>query len=318
MSSNSSVEIYSKVNEVYIKTLVTQKLKNESENPLELKIYVYKIKGSIFSSFSAKIGDSIEVKSKVIKSKNAEEKYTDSISSGNAAIFVSKDPYNYNRIIINMGNIPPKQEVIFKSEFIQYIESSTSYEFELFRNLPIFSGKDSVFQNSEIKGTVEINTKYIINKIEKKLLSDKLNIVEEKYLNENKCEYLMKYEYKNLSDLSLYNSDSYIPSNKICFEIEKDGPISFYQKSSKENEINYIIQYKFNNKELNKENSNILNPSLFIFLIDQSGSMSGQPMEVASKAMILFLQSLPAGSYYQIIGFGSNYEKYDKEPKEWY
>ena len=239
MSTNSSIEIYSKVNEVYIKTLVTQTLKNESENPLELKIYVYKIKGSIFSSFSAKIGDSIEVKSKVIKAKKAEEKYTDSISSGNAAIFVSKDPYNYNRIIINMGNIPPKQEVIFKTEFIQFIESSTSYEFELFRNLPIFSGKDSIFQNSEIKGTVEINTKYIINKIQKKLLSDNLNIVEEKYLNENKCEYLIKYEYKNLPTLNLYCPNSYIPSNKICFEIEKDGPIAFYQKSSKEDEIIY-------------------------------------------------------------------------------
>ena len=85
MSSNSSVDIYSKVNEVYIKTLVTQTLKNESENPLELQIYVYKIKSRIFSSFLAKIGDSIEVKSKVIKTKRAEEKYTDSISSGNAS-----------------------------------------------------------------------------------------------------------------------------------------------------------------------------------------------------------------------------------------
>ena len=315
MSSNSSVEIYSKVNEVYIKTLVTQKLKNESENPIELRIYIYKIKSIIFSSFSAKIGDSIEVKSKVIKKSKAEEKYTDSISSGNAAIFVSNDSYNSNRIIINMGNIPPKQEVIFKSEFIQFVESSNSYEFELFRNLPIFIGKDSVFQNSEIKGTIEINTKNKINKIEKKLLSDKINIIEEKYSNENKCEYLIKYEYKNLITLSKYNSDDYIPSNKICFELEKDEPISFYQKSSKENEINHIIQFKFNQKELN--NNNVLNPSLFIFLIDQSGSMSGHPMEVASKAMILFLQSLPAGSYYQIIGFGSDFEKYDETPKEY-
>ena len=45
--------------------------------------------------------------------------------------------------------------------------------------------------------------------------------------------------------------------------------------------------------------------------------MSGHSMEVASKAMILFLQSLPTSSYYQIIGFGSDYEKYDKTPKEY-
>ena len=69
--------------------------------------------------------------------------------------------------------------------------------------------------------------------------------------------------------------------------------------------------------ENNLENEDIINPRLFIFLIDQSGSMSGYPMNVASKTLILFLQSLPPKSYYQIIGFGSNYIKYDDTPKEY-
>ena len=94
----------------------------------------------------------------MIQKSKAEEKYSDSIASGKAAIFVSDDPYNSHRIIINMGNMPPKQEVIFISEFIQFIESSDSYEFELFRNLPIFKRNNSLFQNSEIKGIIEIKT----------------------------------------------------------------------------------------------------------------------------------------------------------------
>ena len=168
---SSTVEIISKVNELFIKTKVTQKFKNETDNPLELKIYINKIQKILFSSFSAKIGDSIEVKSKVIKKEKAEIKYSDSIASGNAAIFVSNDPTNSNRIIINMGNIPQKQEVIFTSEFLQFTETSDLYEFELFRNLPIFSLKDSLSQYSEIKGTIEINTKDEINKIEKNIFT---------------------------------------------------------------------------------------------------------------------------------------------------
>ena len=242
--SEPTVEIYSQINELYSKTKVTQRLKNETENPLELQIYVNKNTNCIFSSFSAKIGDSIEVKSKVIKKSKAEEKYSDSIASGKAAIFVSDDPYNSHRIIINMGNIPPKQEVIFISEFIQFIESSDSYEFELFRNLPIFKGNNSLFQNSEIKGIIEIKTQNKINKINKKILSEKLKIIEEKYINENNKEYLIKYEYKDLPKLTDYNIDEYIPSNKICFETENKYPIAFYQKLSKENELNYIIQYQ--------------------------------------------------------------------------
>ena len=163
--SQTSIEVESEVNELYAKATVTQKIKNESEYPLELKIYVYKKKDCLFSSFKAKIGDSIAVKSKVIKKEKAEIKYTDSISEGNAAIFVSNDPKSENRIIINLGNIPPKEELTFISEFISFIESSETYEFELFRNLPILAGNNSIYQNSSIKGKVNIRTKNKINKI---------------------------------------------------------------------------------------------------------------------------------------------------------
>ena len=320
---NTKVEIDSKVNELFTKTYVTQKIRNNSENPIELKIYVYKIESCIFSSFSAKIGDSVLVKSKVIKKEKAKEKYTDAISSGNSAIFVCDDPKNDNRIIINIGNIPAKQEITFISEFIQSTGSSNSYEFELFRNLPILVGNDTIYQDTSIKGKVEIKTKKKISKIEKKILSHNLNIIEEKYLNEeNKNNYFIKYEYNNLENLSLYSLKSsrnsynydYIPSSKICFELETKEPIIFSQKSIKDKkEKAYIIQYR----NINKKEDLKLYPALFIFLIDQSGSMSGNPIVVASKALLLFLQSLPAGSLYQIIGFGSNYKKYDEEPKEY-
>ena len=41
------------------------------------------------------------------------------------------------------------------------------------------------------------------------------------------------------------------------------------------------------------------------------------PIKIVSKALELFLQSLPANSYYQLIGFGSNFKKYDESPKEY-
>ena len=315
--SRQAIKIYSIINEIYAKTIVTQTLKNESENPFELQIFLNNNIDYIFSSFTAKIGDSIEVKSKVIQKSKAQEKYSDSIASGNAAIFVSKDPTDSN-MIINMGNIPPKEEVIFVSEFIHFIESSDLYEFELFRNLPIFYVENSIFQNSEIKGTIEIKTQNKINKVIKTILSKKLFIIEEKYLSENNKEYLIQYEYKNLPVITLDNIDSYIPCSKISFILEDKGPLCFYQKSPKGNELNYIIQYKYNSKELIQESDEInLAPSLFIFLLDQSGSMSGKSIQIASKALILFLQSLPPRSYYQIIGFGSHYEKYDESPKEY-
>ena len=65
--SKVSLTINSEINEVFAKTEVLQEFTNTTDNPLELRIYVYKKTGILFDSFKAKIGDSIEVKSKVIK-----------------------------------------------------------------------------------------------------------------------------------------------------------------------------------------------------------------------------------------------------------
>ena len=314
--SKVTVEIESEINELYAKTRVLQEFTNSSSNPIELKIYLYKKKDILFDSFSAKIGDSIEVKSRIIKKEKAEIKYEDSISSGNAAIFVSEDPTDENRLIINMGNIPPKEKVIFITNFINFIEASEKYEFELFRNLPIFKDKDLVQKNSDLKGKINIITKNKILNIEKKIMMNDLIITNEKYLDiESKTNYLIEYKIKNLPKFDSENLE-YIPSSKIYFDLELNYPIVYCQKSTLEpNEKNYCIRYKYKSKifEDNLENY----PGLFIFLVDQSYSMSDTPIKIASQSLQLFLQSLPAGSYYQIIGFGSEFKKYDEEPKEY-
>ena len=56
---------------------------------------------------------------------------------------------------------------------------------------------------------------------------------------------------------------------------------------------------------------------LFIFLIDQSGSMQGDSIKLVKESLLLFIQSIPPGSYFQLIGFGSIYRKYNEEPVEY-
>ena len=307
-------EVNSTVNELFAKSIVTQKFSNPTDNPIELKIYIIKNDKLLFSSFKCKIGDNVEVKSKVIKKEKAEVKYTDSIASGNAAIFVSQDPENENRTIINMGNIPPKNEVIFTTEFIHLIEASEKYEFELFRNLPIFKGGDDIYQNTELKGKIQISAKNEIINIEKKILMKNLKITEEKYINDKKTNYIILYEIDQLPEFSWYNYE-YIPSSKIYFDSINNKPFIYCQESSL-NETNYILNYRYK-KEKSENDEEISHPAIFIFLLDQSGSMSGERIKIASKALELFIQSLPAGSYYQIIGFGSDYKVYDDAPKEY-
>jgi len=132
----------------------------------------------------------------------------------------------------------------------------------------------------------------------------------------------MKFKnYQYFQKFSNYQRDNYIPSSKIYFELEFNQnscePIVYCQKSSlNKDELNYVIHYTNKTKKVN-DNISEINPALLIFLIDQSGSISGQSIKIASKGLKLFLQSLPDKSYYQIIGFGSQYRAYDTTPKEY-
>ena len=57
--------------------------------------------------------------------------------------------------------------------------------------------------------------------------------------------------------------------------------------------------------------------SLFIFLIDQSGSMAGSEIKIVSESISHFLQSLTKGFYFQLIGFSSTFKKIYDHPLEY-
>ena len=86
-------------------------------------------------------------------------------------------------------------------------------------------------------------------------------------------------------------------------------PIDKANKIDEDNEVSYYQSLQ--NNEIND------NPGYFIFIIDQSGSMKGKPIRLVREALTLFMHSLNEGSYFQIIGFGSNFIKYNEKPIEY-
>ena len=334
-SGETQIEAY--VNEAYAETYITQIYFNNNNNPVELAIDLPNEKGVQFLDFEVEIKDK-KVKSKVITKEKAEEKYSDAIAEGNTAIYCEFSQIQ-NKYVIHLGNIEPKTKVIFKSHFHQKIISNDlNYIFRLMNHFP-FPRKSqydnykryNIFNNVKdvIKLRVVFETSSPILTLEQKVNAE--NELVKSRFNEDKTKYEIEmvikekrdntnrkrdiYDYYLYEEDEIRNHKKYLPLVSLEFQLEGyDKPKLYRQYDPINNETSFLLSY-FKIKE-NQEENNITKsfPGLYYFIIDQSGSMSGKPIKLVIQTLKVFMQSLSKGSYYQLIGFGSNYKKYSPKP----
>ena len=335
--NKEAVHIAVEVNEIYSKTEVTQNFINVLDKSIELSI-IFPINKKInLIKFEVSIDDTTII-SKILPKDKAEEKYNDAIASGDVG-FISRYNNDCNSYSVNIGNIKPKQQVKLKSFFIEIVSSKDlSFAFNIMENYPVFYyqtfDKDSI--NKIINAIITIKTQSKITR----LISPVLFKLEEKnYIYKiNYSEDYKKAEiiYKNYNSDFNYDGQNEDNNNlSILFRTENiNKPLLCSQYNPLLDEISYSINYTYISKSLKeipipekpdednnicytvKYEENIINemPGLFIFLIDQSGSMYGTPIELVKKSLLLFIQSLPKKSYFQLIGFGTVYKKYNEKP----
>ena len=339
-TNDNIVYITSDVNEIFASTEVTQYFTNELENPIELKI-LFPINDKLSLSKFIVSMDEKTIVSKVMAKEKAEEKYSDSIASGNMGI-ISNYEENNKTYSVNIGNLAPKKQVKLQSNFIQMIDSKDlSYEFNMIENYPLFHYEGSKINTSEndiknVDAKIKIETQSKLTRLIPIYKND-----ETKKNSEYNVQYSPDYKkaeivYKNNKQNSTINKAKDEESIfRIFFRTENmNKPFIYSQYNPTLKETAYSINYTYTSKYLKeiptpekpdedstisyalKYEKNEINetPGLFVFLIDQSGSMDGEPIELVKKSLLLFIQSLPEKSYFQLIGFGTDFEKYNNNP----
>ena len=325
-AKEDNIYINSEVNEFYAVTQVTQYYKNNNNKPVELSI-IYPLKKEInFRKFIININGQKSI-SKIFTKEKAEEKYTDAMAGGKVGIlskYLEEEPNSYS---INVGNIAPGCLVELTSEFIQYTTSDDmSFCFSVMTSYPSFSDSLSREYNKNIYGKIVLKTHSKITRFVNKNFSLDQNFKREFNKEYTQC----NIDFKILSESKDYNSVL-----SILYRTENmNEPFLLSQYDPKKEETSYIFSKIYDSVQIpnppepdtNFETNYYLKyqqqektntPSLFIFLIDQSGSMAGSSMRIVSEAILFFLQSLTKGSYFQLIGFGSSFNKINSKPVEY-
>ena len=352
-----TIYLKSTINEVFASTELTQYFINSLDDPIEL-IVSLPIKEEIsLNKFIIQIGDK-KVTSKVMEKREAEEKYDESISSGNTG-FLGEYDYEEKSYSINVGNINPKEKVKLKAFFIQNIGTQDmSYEFIIMEKYPTFHYKElnkESARNKIIKANFKIETQSKITRLIAPFFDEmaqnqstyevdfsedykKAEITYVKNPDDQKNKDIDEIHGEDYGYPGKVNEPTFLTTFSILFRTENiNKPILYYQFNPELNEASYSINYVYSSEELrsipipkkpdldntisyySKYENSLINesPGLFVFLIDQSGSMSGKSIELVKQGLLLLIQSLPPNSYFQLIGFGSNFKKYNEKAVEY-
>ena len=349
--AEDTIYIKSSINEVFASTEVLQYFKNILDDTIELSVS-FPIKEEIsLSKFEITIGDR-KVSSIIMEKEKAHEKYEETISQGNIG-FISEYTEESGYYMFKIGNIKPGEFVQLQAFFYQKITSQDmSYEFNIMEKYPTFHYNhinQEKFRNKKIIAIFKIQTQSKITRLIAPFFDEKAkkNSGLEIEFNQDYTKAIVFYvkkpdEQTNIDTIGrgsggLMNKPTFYSSFCLLFRTANmNKPTLFYQYNPELKEISYAINYVYSSKKMEnipippkpdldntiiysvkyEENLNFKTPGLFIILVDQSGSMDGKSIELVKKSLLSFLNILPKGSYFHLIGFGTHFQNYSEKPLE--
>lgn len=236
------------------------------------------------------IGDTI-IKPQLAPFDEAKTIYDDAIGQGQIVVYGAQ--VGKGLIELKIGNLPPRTtcKVILKIAFeCQEINQNTlMIKFPLSIYTPI-----GEIDCLNIKSNFSFNLHVDPNEI----ASVKSNVINGIYVS-----------HKNTFNISKEIKNHLTENSIILAFVKKEKMRSSALLSSSKNNTHDFCALSLSFDENANIEPNTNESKEFIFVVDCSGSMSYNPIKNAAECLEIFIKSLPTNSFFNIIRFGSSYEK---------
>ena len=284
---------------------------NESPDPVEV-VFRFPLEQSHAVVGLTAVIDGRKIKAQVKEKEEARADYDDALASGRSAALAEEKSGDV--FSISLGNLPPGKEAEIHLQLVGElgIDAEGSVRFSLPSTLkPRYSPSGSSDPLARVEGgaegQVEQATTSSVHKFQLTVLNAE-NVAE--VTSPTNTLTTVRDPVQNTVNITL--ASSLTADLVILLKYHNPHtPRAMVEGGykDKENEfmaspvamISFFPQFD--------DSCDTYTSSEFIFLVDRSGSMNGGFIKSARETLILFLKSLPEGCNFNIIGFGSSYEK---------
>ncbi|XP_036441174.1 von Willebrand factor A domain-containing protein 5A-like [Colossoma macropomum] len=289
---------------------------NEEELPLEA-LFVFPLPAeAALCHFSAKIADQ-EVVAEVQEKQKAREDYDDAISSGQRAFLLEESDASPDIFRLAVGNLPPKESaavtLIYVIELAVQADDGLRFCLPAVLN-PRYAPSNFDASNvpevasvpaSKVSYTLSLSV-HIISPIPISKVESSCSLEPLIYLNtaqtQAKVSLSPGHKFDRDVEILLYYQDAHQPTAIVEAGLPNAKPGSLMGDS-----VAMLSLYPEFPPEVA---SSFGKRGEFIFVMDQSGSMSGSSIRSARETLLLLLKSLPLGCYFNIYGFGSDFRSF--------
>ncbi|CAB4431833.1 unnamed protein product [Rhizophagus irregularis] len=304
-----NVVVKANIVDMITEVTICQTYKNIEKDPIEAR-YKFPIhEAAAVCGFEADIDGQRKVKGIVKEANKAAKEYTEAIEKGHGAYLLESESADVFQCSI--GNIKSGQTVVVKITYVSELKHDSETEKIRFV-LPTYiaprygssastsssdDGKilepDTVLYSEEANFYLDLTVTCRMTSIIQNIESPSHKISTEMNIDEN----------PKISKITLVDQITYLEKDFILVVKSKDldQPRAFleYNPETQTNCVMLTLVPKFS-----------LNTTIteLIFVVDRSGSMSGEPMKKAAEALELLLRSISEDCYFNVVSFGGHHD----------
>eukprot|EP01130_Rhizamoeba_saxonica_P018992 TRINITY_DN9713_c0_g1_i2.p1 TRINITY_DN9713_c0_g1~~TRINITY_DN9713_c0_g1_i2.p1 ORF type:complete len:731 (-),score=185.24 TRINITY_DN9713_c0_g1_i2:31-2223(-) len=259
-------------------TVIEQTYVNANNYPLEAIYKVLLPSTAHVIEFVASL-DGQTIKAKVKEEAAAKQEYEEAIARGDTAVLaVAEDSKIGNLFSMSLGNILPGKTIQIRTK---YIDLATA----LGRNTHVIIPKD-IFPTVVVDCSIRVTCS----------------------MSGSISGFASTINMESESDTSyIYQGKSVCQDTEFVIETEQTEPTIIIERNPEAPESQHVMVNFSPSFDYTEDLAEYMND--IVFLVDRSGSMGGSRIGAVKFAMNILLRAIPTSSKFNILGFGTRFQK---------